>query len=152
MKREIKFRAWLKKDKSINEVLEINWTGRPTALLKKGNLRNDFRLEDLVLMQYTGLKDKNGVEIYEGDIVSLDGNMTADNSLGWLPNGWMFDKDDKYPVVWDKKLAGWVLKMPIKYNSEDEENVKYLNHARGLLITEAVEVIGNIYENKDLLK
>jgi uncharacterized phage protein (TIGR01671 family) len=63
--REIKFRAW---DKLLNEMtlhdsfFELQrWNRTPEEL-------NSFEL-----MQYTGLKDKNDVEIYEGDIVSIDG-------------------------------------------------------------------------------
>ncbi len=41
-------------------------------------------------MKKTGLFDSNNIEISEGDMVSLSGNMTADNSMGELPNGWAF--------------------------------------------------------------
>jgi uncharacterized phage protein (TIGR01671 family) len=101
------------------------------------------------LMQFTGLTDKNGKDVFEGDVVSLDGNMTADDSLGFLPNGWTFSEEDKYVVVWDDKLAGWVLKMDTEPDSA--YNAKYMNHARGLLLQGSVEIIGNIYENSDLL-
>ena len=47
------------------------------------------------------IRDREGDAIREGDFVSLDGNITADNSMGELPNGWAFDEDDIYEVLFD---------------------------------------------------
>jgi hypothetical protein len=59
--REIKFRAWDKTNK---------WMERPFNLYECGCLNNEdgYSAEYFALMQYTGLKDKQGKEIYEGDI------------------------------------------------------------------------------------
>lgn len=96
--------------------------------------------------QYTGLKDKNGQEIYEGDILSFDGNMTADNSMGAEPNGFIYDENSKHAVVWNETLALWEL------NFAEDEIWKYKRDTRGLMIDGHCKVIGNIYENPDLLE
>ena len=87
----------------------------------------------------TGLKDKLGKEIMAGDWVSLDGNMTADNSLGVLPNGWTFEGDDSYEVYMDERIGQWSLKLGVEPDSA--YNVKYMNHAVGLLHGGNVEIV-----------
>lgn len=141
--REIKFRAWHKSWST-----EINSEGwrRPGA---KSPYRNGMQVveglhdskrgrsvklhdwadytrlnEDIVLMQYTGLKDKNGKEMYDGDIVKIL-------------------NDDIYFIEWDKNLAAWVL---------NGDHVKKVgghlgNYWQHLIPT----IVGNIYENPELL-
>ncbi len=141
--RELKVRAWTGKEMRFPPPLgEWDW--------EDCEMFAGYNKKPAVLMQSTGLRDKNGVEIYEGDIVSLEGNMTADNSLGVLPNGWIFDEDDKYAVIWGEKFGGWELDIAGCDPENSAEDAKYLNHARGLLVDGNVTVIGNIYENPDL--
>lgn len=79
--------------------------------------------------QYVGLKDINGVEIYEGDIVKFINYKTKDNAIIKFSYGY---------------VGGWVI-----IAEADDENEKGLS--LGLHNSE-IEVIGNIYENPELLK
>lgn len=106
--RIIKFRAW---DKDTKVMFEVS--------------RHSFPLHDVIdegwpLMQFTGLTDKNGKEIYEGDIVQnydFNGHMSR-YKVAYFENGFYLfrDKRAKFDIWWN-----------------------------------LVEVIGNIYENPELL-
>lgn len=87
----------------------------------------------------TGLLDRNGIEICAGDLVSLAGNMTADDSLGPLPNGWTFDESDVYEVYLDPRIEKWSLKLGCEPDSA--LNRKYMNHALSLLHGGAVTIV-----------
>jgi uncharacterized phage protein (TIGR01671 family) len=109
--REIKFRAWDKKLKFMY----------PDAFEHPDYCFEDLLNDDIFeVMQFTGLKDKNGKEIYEGDIVKIPTN------------------EKVFIVEWDTYF--W------KIITKDKMN----NAGLGLKTTN-IEVIGNIYENPELL-
>ena len=85
------------------------------------------------------LKDIDGNEIKVGDFVSLDGNITADDSFGLLPNGWTFEESDVYEVYLDERIGKLSLKLDV--NPDTPYNVKYMNHAVGLLHGERTKLV-----------
>jgi len=124
--REIKFRAWDKKRKRMYQVNDIDGLIQNTWVCPKGS--DDGNWEDEVeLMQYIGLKDKNGKEIYEGDILKLD---------SWAG----LQKVDF--------IDGAFCLMSARGNNGYSSDIHYIHHAG---IPQAT-VMGNIYENPEFLK
>ena len=116
--REIKFRAW---DKRTRKMIDTGFhvLGETTCFdliydycMKHGRRKDEvglLRINSVVIMQYTGRKDKNGKEIYEGDILRLS------------------------PMITDT-------------------NVRHLAVSYEDVFWHLIEIIGNIYENPELLE
>lgn len=126
-----RFRAWyVLAEEMINEILMISFVrkeiigkfsdGSTSVPLKFKDKRNG---EDVILMQSTGLKDLNGVEIFEGDIVRFF--------------------DSLYTVFYDIKEGCYRLKP-----HDDRWVVDYMCNFSS---EESFEVVSNIYENKEYL-
>jgi len=141
--REIKFRVWDSQKKCMYGARQLYWENDGTFDFYKGSgIKMDVSLGD-ALMQYTGLKDKNGVEIYEGDIVKNHWHNVLGKDIGSI---WevKFGEYDNSDLEWGSPGLGFYCESPTEYRQNtpteiptDEDN--------------GIEVIGNIYENPELL-
>ena len=133
--REIKFRAWNKLpgySRMTYDGFSVSASGDPVGyFLEPGVTPNTTRVcgewrgdSTIVLMQYTGLKDKNGKEVYESDIV-----IGIYNKIGIIQYYALTPRSGFGIQYWDKDSLRW----------SDEIGLEF-------------EVIGNIYENPELLE
>lgn len=129
--REIKFRIWDVENKEMLKVQELDF--EPTFYGGRIAIRPDqyndyFDTEDMILMQYTGLKDITGKEIYEGDIVKLK---FMKNSLDIIVKVEYSEEYAQYVVAGTKSI---------------------LHECEPLTDYQEIEVIGNIWDNPELME
>jgi uncharacterized phage protein (TIGR01671 family) len=129
MNREIKFRAWHTQVVAMKPVEWMNFKGDLLKVPFYGN----WARSSCVLMQYTGLKDKNGKEIYEGDIVKWNNRVLE--YMGKV----------EY-IELSYRVTGSVINVQGNRVNFDKYLIDVPNFDKNF------EVIGNIYENPDLLE
>ena len=149
MIRDIKFRAWIKEQKQMVEVIELNFHQATIASIYDdyASGEQEWDLEDfknVELMQYVGLKDKNGTEIYEGDIV-----MIMNKEDIYSVNYGEFGVPNVDLEVYQDLAVGFFIKP-----EHDLKNVIpfSLTIPLNTSYSKDVMVIGNIYENPELLQ
>ena len=120
MSREIKFRAWDKHHNSMEYINDLYWF--------EENGIHDFNDDNYIFMQNTGLKDKNGKEIYDSDIVKVT---------------WGSGKIVCYEVKYCESLGYHYLRDT--KNKEDDDIICIYDYSQ-------IDVIGNVFDNPELLK
>ena len=123
-----KFRAWMKSLKWMCDVTNISFDSKFVDICQQGDTERctemSVEFDETKLMQSTGLKDKNGKEIFEGDIVDYKGR--------------------KALVSWHGSYASFIYRFVDELQKRNAEwNPLYLAYMR-------CEIIGNIYENPEL--
>lgn len=123
--REFKMKAWLKKEKKMVAIIGIDFNYEYIRYTEDSNLFNEnyktAEFKDIELLQFTGLKDNGGQELYEADVIKF--NDGIDDIYGLISYD---DEDGTYRVSY-------------------ENITEHLSEREG-----DFEIVGNIFENPDL--
>jgi hypothetical protein len=127
--RNPKFRVWDKLDQRMI-CPDVGYQGH-YALSLDGhfhNLQNGSGGKEYIIQQFTGLKDKNGKKICEGDIIQLEGSPIS------------------YSIEWDKYQ--WAINAHGALGCDPDWNIQPFNHC----VYERAIVVGNVFETPELLE
>ena len=143
--RDIKFRAWIYEKK---KMVVVDGLDSENIIYKKDGQSILVSLPDCLLMQYIGLKDSDGKEIYEGDIVRCcygDGKSATSewhqDMVSYLAEGYGCPSFDLHTA----SVLGIASTLSKETHTFKNAIAYYLNYGR-------LEVIGNVYENPELLE
>jgi len=124
----IKFRAWIKNKKAMAEVYTLGMTGvEYTTVCVNKELFSGVGADDMELMQWTGLLDKNGKEIYEGDVIINPYIISLKCPHCDKP----YSENKPEVVKWDRHHSRWSVPM--------------------IDMGQNYRILGNIWENPELL-
>lgn len=148
MSGKIKFKAWDFNNNRMWIVWQIDLLLNKIAV---GNETQSFWLTDnFIPLQYTGLNDKNKMEIYEGDVLKMVGPMHI------IPDSQLAKRDNIGDIRIVKRLrSGFTLMTPIHYMGSCKDspnligNVGNYNFWNGA--STSTEIIGNVYETSDFI-
>ena len=124
--REIKFRAWDNEENRFFPIGKLIWGTKGLEAFREDGWNID-KIYSCVIEQYIGLHDKNGKEIYEGDIVLTDWD--SKTAVKW-------EVQSKHEC-WGHGEYGYEVNSGFSYSTYEENDI---------------EVVGNIHENPELLK
>ena len=131
----LKFRAWDIANKKMLKVNIMDIFLEQIRVLENDGSCFSMKFKDVEIIQSTGFHDKNGVEIFEGDVLNC----------GHLFTGSPFEEEDEY-----EEEKGVVKFINCGFNVEFKDtNALFVDI---MLTCEDIEVIGNIYESPELLK
>lgn len=139
--REIKFRAFDKKNKEMCEVMtitfDINRNITTVGVRTSNGKHHNINCKDVKLMQFTGLKDKNNKEIYERDILKVQSHYFGDTKVDEYKDGVVKFNEASFDIYrGDIDTSCW----------------EYWDSLSDVALNNLVEVIGNVYKNPELLK
>ena len=136
--REIKFRVWDHHDQKM-KYAEMEWFDDMFAFRFEHRGFEEEDNSDVVIMQYTGLKDKNGKEVYEGDVLRTPHFLDENGKQLYL----------YHRVVWSERLTGW---QAVNMNeTTDPPYVKTGSPQLWVYAKDEFEIIGHIHQNPELL-